>query len=269
MDIKVIFNNAFNAIKKHAGTIYAGAAVVGVGATVYLSGKAAVEVDHKIEPGMDIREKAKIYAKAYWLAILVSGATIGSIVMSDRTHVHGKALLAGALAMANERYHTFEDKTREIIGDDAANDIHREIVKDKFKDEDVDYFNLDEGIGDKPLYFYEPVSGQCINTTYLKLVESLLETNFRLQNDFSVELNVFNEHIGGEALPRMLGTGWDFENEAQQSQAEGSGKGFVIDFTPDVWDEIKYFVRPDIEMHQEDRININYAVWPDEMLPFR
>lgn len=269
MDIKVIFKNVFNTIKKHAGTIYAGAAVVGVGATVYLSGKAAVEVDHKIEPDMDIREKAKIYANAYWLAILVSGATIGSIVMSDRTHVHGKVVLAGALAMANERHHTFEDKTREIVGDDAANDIHREIVKDKFKDEDVDYFNLDEGKGDKPLYFYEPVSGQRIDTTYLKLVESLLETNFRLQNDLSVELNVFNEYLGGEALPETLGWCWDFESEVQMSQAEFSGRGLVIDFTPDVWDEIKYWVRSEVNMDPNDIITINYSVWPEESIPFK
>lgn len=266
-NIKVIFKNVFNAIKKHAGTIYAGAAVVGVGATVYLSGKAAVEVDHKIEPDMDIREKAKIYARAYWKTILVSGVTIGSIVMSDRTHVHGKALLAGALAMANERCHTFEDKTREIIGDDATNDIHREIVKDKFKNEDVDYFNLDEGIGDKPLYFYEPLSGQCIDTTYTKLLEALLETNFRLQKDMAVEFNVLTEWMGGEARTETSNLYWDYNSDAQNYNASYVG-GFVIDFTEEVWDEIKYWVKSDVTMMPDDRINIHYLLYPEETEPW-
>lgn len=264
MDIKVIFKNAVNAIKKHAGTIYAGAAVVGVGATVYLSGKAAVEVDHKIEPGMDIREKAKIYAKAYWLTILVSGATIGSIVMSDRTHVHGKAVLAGALALANDRYKKLDGATREMIGDEATDDIYRKIAEDELN-KGKDY--LESDIGNKPLYFYEPISGQCIDTTYTKLLEALLETNFRLQKDMAVEFNVLTDWMGGEAREETANLYWDYNNDAQNYNASYVG-GFVIDFTEEVWDEIKYWVRNDITMMPDDRINIHYLLYPEETEPW-
>lgn len=264
-NIKVIFKNVFNAIKKHAGTIYAGAAVVGVGATVYLSGKAAVEVDHKIEPGMDIHEKAKIYAKAYWLAILVSGVTIGSIVMSDRTHVHGKAVLAGALAMANERHKKLDSATREMIGDEATDDIYRKIAEDELN-KGKDY--LESDIGNKPLYFYEPVSGQCINTTYMKVIEALLESMFRLQRDMSVEFNVLLEGMDGLAVEHTSNYYWDYDDDAQQYNASYSSGGFVIDFTEDVWEKIRYFTRPENTMTPDDRIDISYVLWPEERVPW-
>ena len=267
MDIKVIFKNAANAFKKHAGTIYAGVAVIGVGATVYLSGKAAVEVDHKIEPDMDIREKAKIYAKAYWLTILVSGVTISSIVMSDRTHVHGKAALAGALALANDRYKKLDSATREMIGDEATDDIHREIAKGNLENYDVNCFGIGEEAGNKPLYFYEPLSGQCIDTTYTKLLEALLETNFRLQKDMAVEFNVLTEWMGGEARAETSNLYWDYNNETQHYNASYVG-GFVIDFTEEVWDEIKYWVKNDVTMMPDDRINIHYLLYPEETEPW-
>lgn len=265
MQIKMIFKNAVNAIKKHAGTIYAGAAVVGVGATVYLSGKAAVEVDHKIEPDMDIREKAKIYAHAYWLTILVSGATIGSIVMSDRTHVHGKAALAGALALANDRYKKLDSATREMIGDEATDDIYRKIAEDELN-KGKDY--LESDIGNKPLYFYEPVSGQCINTTYMRVIEALLESMFRLQKDMSVEFNVLLEGMDGIAVDHTANYYWDYDDDAQQYNASYSSGGFAIDFTDDVWEKIRYFTKPDVTMTPDDRITINYVLWPEERVPW-
>ena len=265
MDIKLIFKNAFNAIKKHAGTIYAGAAVVGVGATVYLSGKAAVEVDHKIEPSMPIHEKAKIYAHAYWKTLLVSGMTVGSIVMSDRTHVHGKTVLAGALAMANERYKKLDGVTREMIGDEATDDIYRKIAENELNKE-KDY--LESDIGNKPLYFYEPVSGQCINTTYIKVIEALLESMFRLQKDMSVEFNVLLEGMDGLAVEHTSNYYWDYDDDAQQYNASYSPGGFVIDFTEDVWEKIRYFTRPENTMTPDDRINISYVLWPEERIPW-
>ena len=62
MSLESVFNSAIEGLKEHSGTVFSGIAVVGVFATTYFSGKAAVEVDHKLDPDMSFGEKAKVYS---------------------------------------------------------------------------------------------------------------------------------------------------------------------------------------------------------------
>ena len=274
MQIKKAVDAVFKAVKSHSGTICAGAAIVGVGATVYFSGKAAVEVDHEIDPSMTKKEKAKVYAKAYWKTAVVSGLTVGAIVGSDRFHVKKEVGLAGTAALLKSRNQMLDQKAREKFGDAEVDDIYREMAEEEISKhvEEPDAVCEEPEVSkpsnsEKMLYLYEPVSGQGIDVTYEKLLEALLEMNFRLQKDFSAEFNAWLDFLGDYHRNDMTCYYWDLDSESQQYAASYAGS-FVIDFPEAVWDKIKYWANSETPMTTDDRINLSYLIYPDEVLPW-
>ena len=246
--------------RKNSGTICALTAVIGVFTTAYFSGKAAVRVDHEIDPDMDKKLKAKTYVKAYWKAAVSGIVTSGLIIASDRIHVRSEVALAGIAAMYKDNLKKINNKIEEKYGKEAVDDIYREIVSEEH-DPGAIGMDLDKEASGKKLYFYEPISGQCIETTYQKVLEALLESNFRLQRDFIADFPVFIEWIGGEVTTDILTHVWDYEDEMQNYNASFCG-GFTIDFTERVNQLIEYWVNSDKEMVPSDRITMDFLIPP-------
>ena len=260
MEIKKVIGNIGRKFKKNSGSICAIGAVAGVIATAYFSGKAAVQVDHEIDPDMDKSLKAKTYLKAYWKTGIAGSATIGLIIASDRIHAGNELALAGAAMALKERIQKVNEKVTEKFGEEATDDIYREMVKE---DENIGTLgmDLDAEARSKKLYFYEPISGQAIDTTYEKILEAMLESNLRLMRDYKTEFNVFLEWIGGEATSKTLTYVWDYDDELQNYNSSYLG-GFVVDFIKDVNDQIEYWVKSDKPMTPEDRITMIFLLPP-------
>lgn len=270
-------SNVFKSIGKHKSAISAGVAVVGVFVTSYLSGKAAVEVDHLIDPDMDRKLKAKVYAKAYWKTAVSALVTSGCIIGCHKSHVQTELGLAAALAVNKDKFLELREKAKEKFGEEAMNDIYREMAEEDVREfavvtEDGEIMGTIDSLPDsektKVLYLYDPISGQVIPTTYVKILESLLECNFRLQRDYTVEFNVFLDYIGGECTSDSACYVWDFDDATQCYDCGYAEEGFVISFRKETWDQIARWMKSGKQMTQADAIFINYVIVPGEKLPW-
>ena len=270
-------SNVFKSIGKHKSAISAGVAVVGVFVTSYLSGKAAVEVDHLIDPDMDRKLKAKVYAKAYWKTAVSALVTSGCIIGCHKSHVRTELGLAAALAVNKDKFLELRDKAKEKFGEEAMNDIYREMAEEDVREfavvtedgEIVDsILNIPDQEKEKTLYLYEPFTEQTIPTTYVRILEAHLESNFRLQKDYSVEFNVLLEHLGGECTSDSSCLIWDFGDESQNYASSCAEEGFVVSFSKKTWDEIARWMKSDRQMTPDDAIHVTYALPPGEKMPW-
>lgn len=266
MQIKRVIDAVFKVIKSHSGTICAGAAVVGVGATAYFSGRAAVEVDHTLEPSMTKKEKVKVYAKAYWKTVLSGIVTSGFIFGSDRLHVKKEVLLAGTAAMYKDKFIALGQKVTDEFGEEAANDIYKDIAAEPLQNH-IDYDLTEEEKTSKTLYLYEPISKQRLTVTYEQILETLLEVNLRLQRDLNVEFNVFLEGLGGICTDETTLLEWNYDNESQNYTASYVG-GMAVDFDENTWEKIKRFTKSNEQMKPEDQICLWYLIPPEESVPW-
>ena len=270
-------SNVFKSIGKHKSAISAGVAVVGVFVTSYLSGKAAVEVDHLIDPDMDRKLKVKVYAKAYWKAAVSALVTSGCIIGCHKSHVRTEVGLAAALAVNKDKLLELRDRAKEKFGEEAMNDIYREMAEEDVREFSVvtedgeivdNILNLPDQEKEKTLYLYEPFTEQTIPTTYIRILEAHLESNFRLQKDYSVEFNVFLEHLGGECTSDSSCLIWDLGDESQNYASSYVEEGFIVSFSKKTWDEIARWMKSDRQMTPDDAIHVTYALPPGEKMPW-
>lgn len=217
--------------KDKSGTICAIGAVVGVFVTAYFSGKAAVRVEHTIDPDMDKKEKAKEYAKAYAKTAVAAGVTSALIIGSDRIHVGKEAMLAGAAVMWKDKFIDLDKKVAEKLGQEEYGKIHREIVDDKIKEKPYRGPLPNKEIGE--ILVYEPYTDQYIITTRERIAFAMLEANEKLQKSFDVRLNYIIKLLGGKWTPEGDKIGWNWENEAQDYAWSYYG-GPWIDMWPNI-----------------------------------
>ena len=265
MNFGEVIKKAIKKIGSKKATIATVAAVAGVFTTGYFSAKGAVMVDHEMDPDLDTRLKAKLYAKAYWKAVLSGAVTVGVIVFSDRAHSKKEAMLAGAAIMWKDKFKDFDKRVREKLDPEAVDDIYKDMVSDDIMDGDFGAIGQDLTTDEfsKILYLYEPISGQCIDTTYGRILETLLDVNLTFQRDYIVNFDKFLEGIGGETTADTWKLVWDQDDEVQMYNASCCG-GFAIDFTEKTNDLIRKYCRRDAHQSLEDRITINFLIEPIE-----
>lgn len=234
------FDKVINWIKDHKATICSALACGGVFATAYFSGKAAVRVEHTIDPDMDKKEKAKEYVKAYWKTGVAAGATCALIISSDRIHVGTEAAIAGVAAMWKQKAVDIDKKLVEEVGEERAHQIHNDIIHEKIESDRKNHPEKfpeekipDDGSMTSKLLVYEPYTDQYFYTTRETMAWAMLEANRRLMNQYDVRLNYIIKLLGGVPKPEGNKIGWNWENETQDYAWSYYG-GPWIDFWPDV-----------------------------------
>lgn len=265
MNFGEVIKKAIKKIGSKKATIATVAAVAGVFTTGYFSAKGAVMVDHEMDPDLDTKLKAKLYAIAYWKAVLSGALTVGAIVFSDRAHSKKEAMLAGAAIMWKDKFKDFDKRVREKFDPNDVDDIHKEMASDDIMNGDFGAIGQDLTVDEfsKILYLYEPISGQCIDTTYERLLETLLDVNFTLQRDYMVNFDEFLEGIGGETTADTWKLVWDYDDETQNYNAGYCG-GFVVDFTEKTNDLIKKYSQGNVTQTPENRITLYFLIEPVE-----
>lgn len=265
MNLKEVIGKAIKKIASKKATIATVAAVAGVFTTGYFSAKGAVMVDHEMDPDLGTKLKAKLYAKAYWKAVLSGAVTVGAIVFSDRAHTKKEAMLAGAAIMWKDKFKEFDRRVREKLDPEDVDGIYKDIVSDDIMDGDFGAIGNDLTVDEfsKILYLYEPISGQCIDTTYERLLETLLDVNLTLQRDYMVNFDEFLEGIGGETTSDTWKLVWDYDDETQNYNAGYCG-GFVVDFTEKTNDLIRKYCQGNMHQSTEDRITLHFLIEPVE-----
>lgn len=222
-----IYYDVVNFFKRNGGTILTGIASIGVVGTAYLTGKAAVKAEKKLEELGDeatAKEKVKALTPIYILPISAGAATIACMFGANTISRKQQASMLAAGALIEETYRKYKNKAEELLGDsvvDASNakdDISRSPAEIK-DDERLFYYNYYEN-GEYPEY------GSYFTLTKLKVLNAEMELNRLFILRSRVTLNDFlrlldlrpmegGDEIGwsSELGTQYLGYSWiDFEH---------------------------------------------------------
>lgn len=199
----------FQDVKDNSGTVAAALAVIGVGLTAYLSGRAAIKAKDIPVPE-DKKGRFKRFVNVYLTPVLSGLGTCALIVASDRIH-HSKEVALGSVAASalaiSDDYIRFERAAREEMGDERTAQIHARV-----REEQKEYLT------DNHILVYEPYTDQYIWTTRETIAWALLQLNRELVIHLDVRLSYFIRLLNGKHKSRGDELGWDWENSDQLEQ---------------------------------------------------
>lgn len=153
-------------LRKNSGTILTGIGVVGVVSTVVAAleaGPKAVRLlkEAEEEKGEKLTklETVRVAAPIYIPTVVLGASTIICIVGANVVNKQKQASLVSAYAVLDKSYKQYKGKVAQLLGEDTVREIQDEIVKDEYKDADID--ELDD---DKVL-FYDELTKQYFEST--------------------------------------------------------------------------------------------------------
>ena len=121
---------------EHAPTVLTISAIGGVGATAFLSGRAAIRVmDIKVglEYQSETKPTRKEYVKATWKEfvppILMGGATIACIVFAHKIHMRRQAAIMAAYSILSDKYQDYRHEVIQEIGENKENRIRDTVAQ--------------------------------------------------------------------------------------------------------------------------------------------
>ena len=198
-------------LKRYLPTILSAGACVGVIFTAVASSKAAV----KAEKEETKAGKVKCYI---WTAI-IAGTTIVCIVGSDRINRKRQAGLLAAYALLEKRFREYQTGVKEVLGDDAHQQVVDHIVKSECTPPDIWVANFVGEIGelipsnleDKDLTrtFYDLRSKRYFESTLARVIQAEYYINRDMNLGKFITLNDMYSYFGLEGVPGGDDVGYD------------------------------------------------------------
>ena len=156
---------------------------------------------------LDNWEKAKLAVPYFLPPVVVGGATIASIIMSNRVSAQKAAALAAAYGLAERNLSEYKEKVQEKLTGPKKKAIEEEISQDRV--------NRSEGyqnvviVDGEVLCFDEP-TGRYFRSTMEKIKQAVNETNAEILNDRGwVNATAFYERLGMPATSWTDDMGWN------------------------------------------------------------
>lgn len=195
-------------VKRNASTILTCLGVVGVVATTVTAVKAtpkalSIVKQAEEEKGEKLSkwEKINVAGPAYIPTALVGTATVACILGANIISRRQQATLMSAYALLDRSYKEYKDKTDELYGEEAGENIRGEIAKDKYTG-DID------SVDDNKELFFDFYSGRYFESTKEAVQWAEYETNRALVVNGAVCLNEYYDFLGLEPLPEYELLGW-------------------------------------------------------------
>lgn len=186
-------------LKRHSSTILTVMGTGGVIATSVLAVKATpkamllLEEARKEKGGeLTVVESVKAAWKPYIPAVATGASTIACIWGINYLSAKNQASLMSAYALLDRSYKEYQNKVKEIHGEEAELNIEQEIIKSRYKD-DID---VQEG----KLLFYEHTSQQFFEATMDQVLAAESKFLENLHNRTYAYLNEYCDLLG---IPRV------------------------------------------------------------------
>lgn len=213
---------------QHLPQILSGVAVIGVGATAYLSGKNSIKA-HEIlkekqsqNDGLAIKEKVKLTWKCYIPTLIALTATITCMIVSQKMSAAQVASMSAACGYLINQKTELEKKIKEEVGEETFQKIKKEvdekITRDRYEDEWV------EPTGNGDLLCYESYTGRWFFSSEKNVFDGLKDfidyykdNDYIAYNDLYGFLNLTPSYLGSE-----LGWCSDEENGWSPNEIEFS-----------------------------------------------
>lgn len=198
-------------VKKNSATILTCVGAAGVVATAVTAVKATPKAvrlleEAKAEKGEELTkwEVVKTAGPAYIPSVAIGAGTIACIFGANILNKRHQAAIMSAYAMLDQSYKEYRNKTNELYGEDADQNIRKEIAKDKYKDQDIEM----SGEGNKQLFFDE-FSGRYFEASMEEVLAAEYKINRMINIGFGAYLNEFYELLGLEPVDYGEYLGWN------------------------------------------------------------
>lgn len=197
-------------LKRNSSTILTCIGAVGVVATAVMAAKATPKAISLLEQAeeekgedLTVLEKVNVAGPAYIPAAVVGVSTIACIFGANALNKKQQASLMSAYALVNNSYQDYKAKVREIQGDEVADRIQEEIVKDKFE-----VTTTMEPMHEDEVLFFDDFSLQFFTST----IEDVLDAERRFNGNFMMSgsacLNEFYDMVGAGRIDAGYQLGW-------------------------------------------------------------
>ena len=222
-----VVKNGMNFLMAKRPEILAGGAIVGLAATVYLSGKAGVQL-HELkadynaflmsgtaqenlerEKKLYIKDAAKIIVKPAIVTAFTGACIIGGAAIA---HNQYGALMA-AYMMSNDKLKAFETKATKMLGESSTNEIKAEIAQERVLANPITSTSgmvIDTGCG--TTLCYDSLSGRYFKSSIEHIRRAQNDTNEEIIADWSVNLNTFYDFLGLNPIKLGENLGWNTNN---------------------------------------------------------
>lgn len=192
---------------KHGGTIFAIGASIGVGLTMWETGKATVKATtfvtmNKDEP-MTKKEIVKDCWKFYLPAAALGAGTIACILGSNALNKKQIASLTAGYMALGKTYQEYRRQVAEHVGAEQE----REILKDAYTD-DEDFVKMKS---EEKLLCYEPISERYFHATEAELLTAFYEVNHDFATNGYIALNDFYGYLNLDFVPALNDRGWSMD----------------------------------------------------------
>lgn len=192
-------------LRKHGGTILAVAASVGVGLTMWETGKATVKATtlvamNKNEP-LTTKETIQTCWKFYLPATALGVGTIACILGSNALNKKQIASLTAGYMALGKAYQEYRQKVIENIGLEKEAEIQDQIKEEKLPE-------VREKMTMEKLLCYEPISKRYFHATEVELTDAFYHLNRDFALDGEASLNDFCNYLGLDYVPDGDATGW-------------------------------------------------------------
>lgn len=194
--------------KRHGATILTTIGAIGVVATAVTAVKATPKAtvllkEAKKEKGEPLTklEKIKTAGPAYIPALIVGASTIACIFGANALNKRQQAALMSAYALLDSSYKEYKNKVKDLLGEEAEQEIREELAKDKYPEEGIQLK------GDNIL-FYDDFSNRYFQSTLYDVQRAEYSINRDLMMRDYATLNEFYSYLGLEPIKGGDDLGW-------------------------------------------------------------
>ena len=186
-------------LHKHGRTILAIGASIGVGLTMWETGKATVKATtlvtmNRDEP-MTKKEIVKDCWKFYVPAVVAGAGTVACILGSNALNKKQLASMTAAYMALGKTYQEYRRQVAERIGAEEEKKLRMEVAE-KAKGEDVQR----DKDGDVIRLFYEPASKRYFHATMSRVIEASYYFNRELATNGCISVNEWCNYLCADEL---------------------------------------------------------------------
>lgn len=232
MSIRTALNTAIHFVNVNAPVLLSGVAIIGVGATVYLTYRGTKSAEKKIrqdifehcQPGEDgtcedpefydpdLRTKIKLTWKDYIPPILAAGLTIGCIVGAQYINAKKLAYAASVIGV----YQTMDEKQKQRIKDFLPEGEYKKFLEKEDKDI-VSSHPIPSNIivdGQSDICF-DKLTGRYFASSKNRIHEMINEANASILRNGPMTINDFGAYLGLDDVKLGEEFGWDTDKLIQ------------------------------------------------------
>lgn len=191
-----LLNSSKLFLRRNSPTILTFLGAAGVVATSIAAVKAtpkamALLEKTKEEKGEELTklEIVKVAGPAYIPAVAIGASTIACIFGANALNKKTQASIMSAYALLDTSYKQYKSKVKELYGENSDRNVKKEIVKDKFKDNDIH-------INNEKILFFDFYSLRYFESTERLVLKAENRVNELLKLYGRASLNDFYESLG-------------------------------------------------------------------------